>query len=82
MYGGLRVDVREGEAVVILEDAPDRDGAGGDLAEDAVGGHGEIVRRGRLSPRLSVKGTYPRRIVSFSQREHYSDSERYPVIRL
>jgi hypothetical protein len=33
--GGLRADVREGEAEVVLIKARDGDGVGGDLAEEA-----------------------------------------------
>ena len=36
MHGGLRIDVREGEHVVVLKEARDGDCAGGDFAEEAV----------------------------------------------
>ena len=36
MHGGLRIDVREGEHVIVLKEARDGDCAGGDFAEEAV----------------------------------------------
>jgi hypothetical protein len=44
--GGLGVDVREGEDVVVLIEASDGDGAGGNLAEEAGGQYRHLRDKG------------------------------------
>ena len=64
--GGLRVDVGEGEGVVVFVEALGGDGAGDDLAEEAVGvgclGHAAILMPGlgvlkRVTPSSAIGGS-------------------------
>ncbi len=57
--GCLRVDVGEGEQLLVLVEASDGDCAGGDLAEEAVGGHRFRVGSGRQKVKRMGSDDWP-----------------------